>query len=188
MLSRSNSAFVWAVHDGKGKLPDKHSPDIRWSRRTCERVSKRSNYCFFYRCCESRTETRRNSSVVGNFREKLTPRRRNEPRACHRENRRASANTSSAGYEGISPRSNAATRRSISSAQAASTSAMGVCKDSRIDCASFARSSGLRALACSSSCLRELGIQHLVDPSRMLRPRALVLQRRESDWKAMKVT
>ena len=175
-----DSAIVWAVHESKRKFPHKYSPGIRWSGRTGERVSNRSNHCIFQGSCEARTQCRRYFGVVGNFREKLTPRRRDKSRAFHRENRRASANTSSAGHEGISPRSNAATRRSISPAQADSISAKGVCNDSRIDWASFARSSGLRALACSSSCFREVGIPHLVGPNRMLRRRVLVLQRRIS--------
>jgi len=49
------------------------------------------------RCREPRAEPGLLASVVGNFRQKLTPCGRYEPGAFHRLNRRASAKTSSAG-------------------------------------------------------------------------------------------
>lgn len=98
-----------------------------------------------------------------NLREKLTLSWRGESRAFYRVSRRGATNTSSAGYAEISPRSNAATRCSISSARFFSISGSSDERsDSNNSSASFARSSTDNARACSSIYFREGGMADLI--------------------------
>jgi hypothetical protein len=101
----------------------------------------------FYRGRETRTKTSALFVVVNNLSKKLATRGGDESNSSHRDERRASAKTSSAAYAGMSPRSNAATRFSISRAHAASMSEIGECNDSSKVSASWARSSATKALA-----------------------------------------
>lgn len=84
--------------------------------------------------------------------------------------RRASAKTSSAEHDETSPQSNAATRRSTSSAQATSISESGVRKDSSIDSATFARSSALSLRAWASICFRSGFMDYRLPPSSSRKP------------------
>ena len=156
-----NASLVRAVHERERKLLHEYAASICWRWRARARKGDCARNCLLYSRYKAHTELRLNGSVVGNLKKKLAPRWRDESRRRHRINRRASANTSSAGYECNSPRSKAATRFSISADHAASISATGVCRDSRIDWASLARSSGLNARTCSSICSSEGDISGL---------------------------
>jgi len=96
--------------------------------------------------------------VVNNLSKKLATRGGDESNSSHRDKRRASAKTSSAAYAGMSPRSNAATRFSISRAHAASMSEIGECNDSSKVSASWARSSATKDRACCSISSKETTI------------------------------
>lgn len=111
-----------------------------------------SSRCLFHRCRETRTKASALFIVVNDLGKELATRGSDESSSSHRDRRRASAKTSSATYAGVSPRSNAATRSSISRAQAASISEIGECSDSSKVSASWARSSAAKARAfCSTS-------------------------------------
>lgn len=140
-----DSTLIWEVHERNRNIHDQDSPSVRYNWGTGRWNSTSTSGGFFNGSSKSSTQSGLLAMGVHQLRKECSPRGRDEPCTHHRDRRRASANTSFAGQEGVSPRSNAATRHSIASAQAASTSETGACKDSSIDSAGFARSSALSA-------------------------------------------
>jgi len=129
-----------------GEVLQEQSSYLSRNRRTRVRECNRTGRGFLDGSDEPRPKARLLVAVVGDRQEQFPACRSNEPCAVYRDMRRASAKTSSAAWAGISPRSNAAIRSSISCAQAASISARGECREASIDSASRARSSAPKVL------------------------------------------
>lgn len=85
-----------------------------WDARAGERKRQGPSRRFLNRRGEASTKPRFLLVVIGDFSQKFVPRGGDEACALHFARRRASANTSSAEYVCVSPRSNDATRSSIS--------------------------------------------------------------------------
>ena len=119
---------------------------------------------FLYCSGEAFTQSGLRFIVINNLGKKFKACGGDKPRVLQRARRLASAKTSSAENVASSPRSNAATRLSISKSQAASISATGASRsDSSSTSASRARSSGDSERAwCSSS----LSVVDMVVPSK----------------------
>lgn len=96
-----DAVFIRAVHESETEVLDEYATRILRGGRTREWESKGARRRFFYGRSKTISRSGLLVVVVSDFGKKLAPRRRDEARALHREIRRASANTSSAGYDGI---------------------------------------------------------------------------------------
>lgn len=122
MMSQCNNGnplIIRAIGDRDGEISQKDAPGVQGRRRSCQREGESPGGCLLDGGHEAPPQPRFLVAVVGDFSQDLKPGRLNKACPLHCRSSRASANTSSAEKDGISPRSKAASRDAISSSQAA---------------------------------------------------------------------
>src|SRR5688572_1715363 len=112
---KNNNAFpIWTIHNRKRKPFDEDQLGAFCSRRTSFWKGESPGSGFLYLLRKNNRKTRLLFVVINHLRVEFAPCLRDKFCAHPLPIRFASANTSSAAYDGISPRSYAATRCSIS--------------------------------------------------------------------------
>ncbi len=117
--NNGNPLIIREIDDREGEISQKDAPGVQGRRRSCQREGVSPGGCLLDGGQKAPTKPGFLVAVVGDFSQDLKPGRLNKACPLHCRSSRASANTSSAEKDDISPRSKAASREVISSSQAA---------------------------------------------------------------------